>query len=96
MTDVNIATHLIVGALRDHYDTALLMCADADLLPAVREVRAAGKRVIVVSPRGRTSAVLSGEADAHLHVATSLLGKCQLPEVVHGGAVVLRRPVSWK
>ena len=39
MTDVAIATHMVSGALLDEYDTAVLVCADADLIPAVVAVR---------------------------------------------------------
>ncbi|HZJ25642.1 MAG TPA: NYN domain-containing protein [Acidimicrobiia bacterium] len=96
MTDVNVATHLVAGAIRDEYDTAILICADADLVPAVRVAQGEGKRIIVVSPRGRTSADLVAESDSHLHFSTSALGKCQLPDLVPGqGGIELRRPDTW-
>jgi uncharacterized LabA/DUF88 family protein len=95
MTDVNIATHLVADALRDLIDVIVLLCADADLVPAVRVAKEEGKSVIVVSPRGRTSDQLVSEADAHLHVSTSKLGRCQLPDVVEA-EVPLHRPGSWR
>ncbi len=96
MTDVNIATHLVADAIRDTIDVAVLLCADADLIPAVRLVKGEGKEVIIVSPRGRTSDELVREGDAHLHISNSKLGRCQLPEVVSGGAVPLHRPEAWR
>lgn len=97
MTDVNIALRLASGALRDEYDTALLVCADADLIPAVQLARSAGKRVLVVSPRGRTSDDLTNEADAHLHISTTVLGRCQLPNVVTtASGIALARPSTWQ
>jgi uncharacterized LabA/DUF88 family protein len=44
MTDVAIATHMLTGACHDEYDTALLVCADADLIPAVHAVAPRGSR----------------------------------------------------
>jgi uncharacterized LabA/DUF88 family protein len=97
MTDVHVATQLVAGAFKNEYDLALLLCADADLVPAVRLVRAEGKRVFVISPRGRTSAELVREGDAHLHVNNSTLGRCQLPDpIVTAGGIVLTRPKEWQ
>ena len=33
MTDVNIATHMIIDAFQDKYDTAILISGDSDLVP---------------------------------------------------------------
>jgi uncharacterized LabA/DUF88 family protein len=97
MTDVNVATHLVVGALRRDFDAALLICADADLIPAVRIARSEGVRVIVVSPRGRTSDELVRESDAHLHFNTPTLGQCQLPDNMIGvDGYPLSRPMTWR
>ena len=96
MTDVNVATDIIAGALRDEYDTALLICADADLVPAVRLARSEGKRIIIVSPRGRTSDELVKQGDAHLHIPNAVLGRCQLPNpITTAEGVVLKRPTTW-
>ncbi len=96
MTDVSVATAMVAGALRDSYDAAILVCADADLIPAVRLVKEEGKHVIIVSPRGRTSDELAAEGDAHLHWNTSVLGKCQLPSpLVSLDGVSLTRPPHW-
>ena len=58
MTDVNIATELLVDAFEDRFDTALLVSADSDLVPAIRALKTVlpGKRVIVFFPPGRFSA----------------------------------------
>jgi uncharacterized LabA/DUF88 family protein len=95
MTDVSIATHLVSDAIRDVIDVAALICADADLVPAVRLAKEEGKHVIIVSPRGRTSDELAREGDAHLHVSNATLGRCQLPDAVDGGLVPLKRPDEW-
>src|SRR3989339_1276121 len=38
-TDVNIAVYLIRGALLDEFDTAVLVTADSDLVPAIRALK---------------------------------------------------------
>lgn len=44
--DVKIAVDLITLAEKDNYDIAILLSGDADLVPAVENVRERGKRVI--------------------------------------------------
>jgi hypothetical protein len=43
--DVLLALHLVLGAIRDEYDVAILFSGDTDLVPAIDEVLAVGKRV---------------------------------------------------
>ncbi|UZE93484.1 MAG: NYN domain-containing protein [Candidatus Nealsonbacteria bacterium] len=44
-TDVKIAVDLIVGAVDDLYDTAILVSSDTDLIPAIRYVKYKGKKI---------------------------------------------------
>lgn len=44
--DVKIAMDLLLDAIDDRYDTALLVSSDADFVPAVQHVRKLGKRVV--------------------------------------------------
>ena len=43
--DVKLATDLIVGAVDNQYDTALVVSSDTDLIPAIDWVRSRGKKV---------------------------------------------------
>lgn len=43
--DVNIAVDLLIGAYEDHYDTALLLSSDTDLIPAIQKVKNLKKKV---------------------------------------------------
>lgn len=43
--DVKLATDLIVGAIDDQYDIAVIVSSDTDLIPAIDWVRSRGKRV---------------------------------------------------
>ncbi len=47
--DVAMACEMVVHALRDHYDVALVVSGDADFIPAIQHVQAAGKRVEVAA-----------------------------------------------
>jgi hypothetical protein len=47
--DVLIALSIALGAERDEYDVCVLFSADTDLLPALEQARAAGKRVEVAA-----------------------------------------------
>ena len=44
-TDVKIAVDLIVGAVDDLYDTAILISSDTDLIPAIRYVKYKNKKI---------------------------------------------------
>lgn len=44
-TDVKIAVDLIIGAVDNHYDVAVLVSSDTDLIPAIRHLKYRGKRL---------------------------------------------------
>ena len=44
-TDVKIATDLIIGAIDDLYDTAILVSSDTDLIPAIRYIKFRKKKL---------------------------------------------------
>jgi len=44
-TDVKIATDLIVGAVDDIYDTAILVSSDTDLIPAIKYMKFRKKKL---------------------------------------------------
>lgn len=43
--DVKIAVDIVAGAYKNEFDTVILISSDSDLVPAVHEVKAKGKRV---------------------------------------------------
>ena len=57
MTDVNIATAMLVDAFANNFDTAFLVTGDSDLVPPVRAIQDnfTDKRVIVIFPPKRVS-----------------------------------------
>lgn len=97
-TDVNIAVALLADAVRDRFDTALLISADSDLCPAVRETKSLfpAKRIIAAFPPGRHSAELKRVVDGFMFIGEDKVRQAQLPdEVVAKAGVVLRRPKHW-
>jgi uncharacterized LabA/DUF88 family protein len=82
-TDVNIATHLVADAHANAFDTALLVSADADLVPAVQHIKERwGKRVILIDPPRRHSDDLAKNTDGHWYFARRDLNQCQLPDSI--------------
>lgn len=49
--DVAMACEMVVQAMRDNYDVALVVSGDRDFVPAIQHVQAAGKRVEVAAFR---------------------------------------------
>jgi uncharacterized LabA/DUF88 family protein len=97
-TDVNIAIALLADAVRDRFDTALVISADSDLCPAVRETKNLfpAKRVIMAFPPSRHSAELKRVADGFVFIGDDKIRRSQLPnEIVTKGGIVLQRPKHW-
>lgn len=44
-TDVKIAVDLVIGAVDNHYDTAILISSDTDLIPAIRYIKYRKKKL---------------------------------------------------
>lgn len=43
--DVKIATDMLIGAYQDHYDVAILVSSDTDLIPAIKHINFLKKKV---------------------------------------------------
>jgi uncharacterized LabA/DUF88 family protein len=99
MTDVNIATELLVDAFDDRFDTALLVTADSDLTCPVETVRRRfpQKRIVIAFPPNRFSDRLRGAANSTLHIGRGVVAASQFPEqVAKPDGFVLRRPSKWR
>lgn len=98
MTDVNIATELLVDAFEDRFDTALLLTADSDLAGPVIRLRQLfpTKRIVAVFPPDRASKRLGQVASATIHLGRGVLANCQLPDtILKPDGYTLVRPASW-
>jgi uncharacterized LabA/DUF88 family protein len=99
MTDVNIATHLLVDAFNNSFDVALLISADTDLTGPVEQILKLfpKKRVILALPPNRTSFQLQEASSAYFRIGRVNFAKSQFAEfVISKNGYQLMRPDSWK
>jgi|WetSurMetagenome_2_1015567.scaffolds.fasta_scaffold87714_3 uncharacterized LabA/DUF88 family protein len=97
-TDVGIATEMVCDAFNDEYDTAILISADADLVPAIIAVKKYHpiKRVVIALPPNKTCAELISVAHSCFPIGRSLFAQSQLsPRVKRDDGFILERPVEW-
>ena len=98
MTDVNIAIQMLVDAVKNKYDIALLVSGDADLVPAVEMIKEinAQKRLIVAFPPERYSKDLEDAAHSFFHIGRQHFSRNQLPpKVTREDAFILEKPATW-
>lgn len=98
MTDVNIATHLIVDAYQDRYDMAMLISGDSDLVPPIKAVHSLfkQKRVFVSFPPKRHNQTVAVAAKGSQTIGRKSLADSQLPATItKSDGYVLARPVEW-
>lgn len=99
MTDVNIATNLIIDAVDDAFDTAIIVSGDSDLTPPIQTIRSRlpDKRIVVAFPPKRHSTQLQKAATAYFTIARTKLAGSQLPQtVVLSNGHRVTRPTKWK
>ncbi|MBX3728983.1 MAG: NYN domain-containing protein [Candidatus Sumerlaeia bacterium] len=98
MTDVQIASQMLLDAFTNRLDVALLVSNDSDLVPPIRIIRdhCPQVRVVCIFPRSRATSALKDVAHGYRHVDRSVLAQCQLPQTVTsptGYEIV--RPPEW-
>jgi len=99
MADVNIAVEMLSDAVKDKFDTALLLSADSDLAPLIRAIKNtfSQKRVVVVFPPKRDSVELRNIAHACLRIGRANLARSLFPDNVRkADGFILQRPPTWK
>ena len=98
MTDVNIATHLLMDAHLDAYDTAILISGDSDFVPCIESVNTTflDKSVVVFFPPGRHNNSVAEVARANQVIGRQKLIDCQLPFTIEKkDGYVLHKPEGW-
>lgn len=99
MTDVNIATSMLVDGFKDEYDMAMLVSGDSDLVPPIKAVHANfnKKRVLVAFPPKRHNSSIVLVAKGSLTIGRKTLVDSQFDEVVKSKTGYnLKVPNSWK
>ncbi len=97
-TDVNMALYLVLYALQERYDKAIIVSGDTDLLPAVKGVRGAfpGKQIGLVIPIGRRSEDFKQQVDFHYKMREHHLVKSQFADpLTLPDNTVLTKPANW-
>ena len=97
-TDVNIAIQLFELAIKDKYDTAIIVSGDSDLIPSIQAVKTTfpNKSIGIVIPIGRRAELLKQTCDFHIkmkvkHLRSSLFEK----EIDIGNNKKLICPPDW-
>jgi uncharacterized LabA/DUF88 family protein len=99
MTDVNIATSMMVDAFNDKYDMAMLISGDSDLVPPIKAIHTNfnKKRVLVAFPPKRHNASMALVAKGSLTIGRKTLVDSQFDaEVKSKTGYTLKIPNSWK
>jgi uncharacterized LabA/DUF88 family protein len=97
-TDVNIAISLLVNAVQDKYDTAIIISADSDLIPAIEAVKLnfPNKNIGIIIPLFGKAKELKKIADFHSKINEGHLRSCQFSDTIDiGSGVKLTKPPEW-
>lgn len=98
MTDVNIATKIIIDAYQDQYDSAMLISGDSDLVPPIRAIHEnfKQKRVFVAFPPKRHNASVALVAKGSMIIGRKKIADSQFPnEVKKKDGYILIKPKNW-
>jgi uncharacterized LabA/DUF88 family protein len=66
--DVTLAVEMLMHAVNDHYDVAILMSGDRDFIPVISAVQALGKKVEVVAYSDSTSREVVSVSDEFIRM----------------------------
>ena len=98
MTDVNIATHLLLDSFNDRYDTAILISGDSDLVPPIKAIHNQfnKKTVSVFFPPERHNKSVALAAKGSQIIGKKKIKDHQFPiNVTKNDGYVLTKPESW-
>jgi uncharacterized LabA/DUF88 family protein len=99
MTDVNIATHMIMDAYQDKYDMAMLISGDSDLVPPIKEIHSKfnKKRVFVAFPPKRHNSSMALVAKGSLMIGRrKIIDSTFEDEITKRDGFKLKIPEEWK
>ena len=98
MTDVNIATQMLIDAYQDKYDMAMLISGDSDLVPPIKAIHELfnKKRVFVAFPPKRHNSSVGMIAKGSLTIGRKKLIDSQFSaEIVKKDGFTLKKPTDW-
>ena len=99
-TDVHLALKILSDAIVNHYERALIISRDSDLVPAARAVKELfpDKEVYVVAPpNAGHSTEMVNVCDGKHKIKTAHLDRCILPdEISDGSGSVIKIPDKFR
>lgn len=98
MTDVNIATQMIIDAYNNTYDMAMLISGDSDLVPPIKSIHESfkDKRVFVAFPPKRHNSSVAIVAKGSMTIGRKKLVDSQFPEEVEKrDGYIIKKPLEW-
>ncbi len=99
MTDVNIATQMLVDAFTDKFDTAILISGDSDLVPPIQIIKShfKNKRIGIFFPPKRHSIQLQSIVDFSGYIGKKTLLSSQMrTAITKADGYTINKPESWK
>jgi len=98
MTDVNIASEMIIDSYLNKFDTAMLISGDSDLVRPIQIIKSLSdtNRIVVAFPPRRFSSDLKNNATAYFVIGRANLSRSQFPEnIVDKKGYTISRPSEW-
>ncbi len=99
-TDVEIAINLFEGGIDDTYDTAIIISADSDLIPAILAVKRKfpTKEMKILAPPHRGVIELNNISDALWRIKKKHLIQAQFPDEITlvGSNAKIVKPSEWR
>ena len=98
MTDVNLATQMMIDAFQDRYDMAMLISGDSDLVPPIKKIHDLfnNKRVFVAFPPKRHNSSVALVAEGSMIIGRKkILDSLFQKEVIKQDGFILRKPKEW-
>lgn len=98
MTDVNIATQMLIDGFDNKYDMAMLISGDSDLVPPIKAIheKYPNKRVFVIFPPKRYNNSIALVARGSMVLGRKKIAESQFPDKVKKkDGFVLKKPKEW-
>jgi hypothetical protein len=98
MTDVYIASEMLLDASQNKYDIAYLISGDKDLVPVIKTIKGTfpSRCIVLIPPPMRYCSDLVAVAHVTLKMWEYYIKKSQFPETItRPNAMPLTRPLSW-
>ncbi len=95
-SDVNLASHLLLDAVRNRFDCGVLVTGDSDLTTPVRMVIGEfGKTVGVLNPQKHFCQTLRAAATFYKHIRPSALAASHFPDRLTDAKGSFSKPAVW-